>query len=508
MADAFGAALAAAESEALCRAYIAGGGGRTDESDDESHSDGGSDGSVAARDPKMARMAASSSGSDAGDRVVALQRDVDMRAPGYFDEQTDEEKELQDVLEPSSVPDPVLGAALDGDATRVAALLALGCSREGRTWRRRGAMHLAARRGSVGTVAALMGNGCRANAGGDIYGHTTLHLAARAGHLPVVRVLVDADVALLGVTNSFGDGPLHVAVRNGHKDVTSFLLRRGASAVRANNHGESPMTLAGPISSAVGRTVAKRVMGDAHTSGSVLAHAMVQATWYGRVDWVRALLHAGARHDVAVVEEEASAMEAGVVGSDPTGIVVTLLLVGGCSVGPFPSLPLPDDRADAPLNALARRGRDKDLPAMTILLAAGADVNYRDKIPMFHSFTPLENAAFVGRNAAMVKKLLEHQADVHAVGGPEQRSVLHWAAVGMRPGICRLLINGGADVEKRDGVGQTPLQLAVWGRDSVRYRSRRRQKRVSRADADETLGLFRRAAADIEAGAGLGGCAL
>jgi len=364
MADASGAAAhAAAENEALCRAYIAVGGGRTGESDDESYIDGGSNGSASARDPMMARMAASSSsGSEESaatknDRVVTLQRDVDKRAPGYFDELTDEEKEFADASESSSMPDPVLGAARDGDATRVTALLALGCRRGGRTWRRRGAMHLAARRGSVGSVATLMCYGCHTNACGDIYSHTPLNLAARAGHLPVVRVLVDTDVALLGVTNLFGDGQLHVAARNGQTGVSSFLLARGASAVRANNHAESPMTLAGPISSAMGRTVAKRVMGDAHSSGSVLAHALVQATWSGRVDWVRALPHAGARHDVAVVEEQASAMEAGVFGSDPTRIVVTLVLVGGCSFGPFPPLPLPDDRADAPLNALARRGR-------------------------------------------------------------------------------------------------------------------------------------------------------
>jgi len=442
MADASGAAAhAAAENEALCRAYIAVGGGRTGESDDESYIDGGRDGSASARDPMTGRMAASScSGSEAGaattnDRVVTLQRDVDERAPGYSDELTDEEEKFTNVSEQSSMPDPVLGAARDGDATRVAALLALRCSRGGRTWRRREAMHLVARRGSVGTVATSMGYECHANAGGDIYGHTLLHLAARAGHLPVVRVLADADVALLGVTTLFGGGPLHMAVRSCQTGVTSFLLARGASTVRANNHAESPVTLAGPISSGMGRTVAKRVMGDAHTSGSVLAHALVHATWYGRVDWVRALLHAGAQHDVAVVEEEASATKAGVFGSDPTRIVVTLVFVGGCSVGPFPPLPLPDDRADAPLNALARRGRDKDLSAMIILLAAGAAANYRDKVPLRHPFTPLENAAFVGRNAAMVKKLLEHQADVHAVGGPEQRTVLHWAAVGMRPVI-------------------------------------------------------------------------
>ena len=535
MADASGAAAhAAAENEARCRAYIAVDGGRTSESDDESYNDGGSDGSTSARYTTMAgmtasssdsgsgglksaryttmagMMASSSSGSDAGavathDRVVTLTQDVKKRSPGYFDQHTDEEREFYDVMEPSTTPHPVLGAARDGIATHVAALLSRGCCGWGRTWRRRGVMHLAARRGSVVTVATLMRYGIHANAGGDIYGHTPLHLAAQAGHQPVVRVLVEA---LLGVPNLFGDGPLHVAVRNGRTGVVSFLWACGASAVLSNNYAESPMTLAGPLSSVMGQTVAKRVMGHAHMSGRVLAHALVPATWCGRVGWVRALIHAGARHDVDVVEEEVSAIEAAVFGSDPTGIVDTLVPVGGCSVGPFPPLPKPDDRADAPLNALARRGRDKDLPTMTILLAAGADANYRDKVPLHHSFTPLENAAFVGRNAAMVKKLLEHQADVHAVGGLEQRTVLHWAAVGMRPEICGLLIDAGADVRKRDGAGHTPLQLAVRRRDSVRYRRRRRgQQHVSLSDADATLVVFRCTAADVEAGGGSGVCA-
>ena len=80
---------------------------------------------------------------------------------------------------------------------------------------------------------------------------------------------------------------------------------------------------------------------------------------------------------------------------------------------------------DAPLNALARRGRTEGLRAVTVLLAAGADVNYRATAQVGHLSTPLENAAAVGRSVAMVNKLIGHGADFKLVGGAQRRTVPH-----------------------------------------------------------------------------------
>jgi len=431
--------------------------------------------------------------SEPEDRIEKVDRAILENPPAYFDERTDDEANIADVAEPSSEPDPVLCGALIGDASRVAALLALGCSWKGRTWRRRGAMHLAARCGSVAMIRVLMANGCDADVAGDLYGHTSLHLAARAGHLAAAQVLADADRCLVDAVNRFGDGPLHLAVRHGHCDVAAFLLSCGASAVATNKVGDSSLELAaGPcmLPSAMSRVVVDGVLREAEADAAVLTRALVQAAWAGKTDVGLVLLHAGARHDVAVDQDFASAMEAAVFGLDPTGFVLTLLLAGA-HCGPFPPLAPPYERVDAPLNALARRGRTEDLPAMTVLLAAGADVNYRDATQVGQHFTPLENAAALGRSVAMVNKLIGHGADVNLVGGAQRRTVLHWAAEDMRPPICRALLEAGADASVADGNRKTPLQVAERASRTSQRIAAFRHAPVSLADAETTVALFK-----------------
>jgi len=322
--------------------------------------------------------------------------------PAYFDEHSDEEDNIADVCEPSSEPDPVLCAVLVGDARRIAALLELGCSWKGRTWRRRGALHLAARCGSVATVRVLLGSGCSAVGAPDLYGHSSLHLAARAGHLAVARVLVadpNSGGGLGHVVNRFVDGPLHLAVCNGHCDVAACLLTAGASAVATNKRGDSSLQLAlAPRNSpsAMSRLVLDGVLRDADGDATVLTRALVQMAWAGQAHAAAVLVGAGARHGVGVDDDCASAMEAAVHGSNATGLVMTLVVMGA-SCGPFPPLAPPFDRADAPLNVLARRGRAEDLPAATVLLASGADVKYRDAVSEYQQLPPLEKCCNAGQ---------------------------------------------------------------------------------------------------------------
>ena len=387
--------------------------------------------------------------------------------PAYFDEHSDEEDNIADVCEPSSEPDPVLCAVLVGDARRIAALLELGCSWKGRTWRRRGALHLAARCGSVATVRVLLGSGCSAVGAPDLYGHSSLHLAARAGHLAVARVLVadpNSGGGLGHVVNRFVDGPLHLAVCNGHCDVAACLLTAGASAVATNKRGDSSLQLAlAPRNSpsAMSRLVLDGVLRDADGDATVLTRALVQMAWAGQAHAAAVLVGAGARHGVGVDDDCASAMEAAVHGSNATGLVMTLVVMGA-SCGPFPPLAPPFDRADAPLNVLARRGRAEDLPAATVLLASGADVKYRDAVSEYQQLPPLENAATLGRRCAgqeTCRAWRECQlggrpptADGAALGGPPRAPTdLPCAARGRRG--CLGCGRGWQDTLTSGGVG-------------------------------------------------------
>jgi len=109
-----------------------------------------------------------------------------------------------------------------------------------------------------------------------------------------------------------------------------------------------------------------------------------------------------------------------------------------------------------PLHIAARFGREDLAP---VLIAAGADVNARDR----RNDRPLHLAAEYG-NAAIVRVLLERGADVNAPGAMN-RTPLHAAADGLagtqdadgRLQVARLLIAGGANVNaKTRDAGFTP----------------------------------------------------
>jgi len=449
--------------------------------------------------------------SESLDRFEALDKDIENNPPSDFAARADEEEDVAEASEPSSVPDPVLQAALRGESARIVGLLALGCSHKGRTWRRRRALHLAARRGSAATVHVLMQAGCGTDngvgGGADRYGHTPLHLAARGGYVLAATELLlhagEADKVLVDAANRFGDTPLHMAVRNEHCGMATFMLRRGASAVVRNRQGVSAHALAavGPCAaSTMCGIVMRAVIREARGDSSVLTHALVQAAYAGNSTTAVRLVAAGALQDVGVAAAVGMcAMEAAANGCDPTATVVALVPTGG-SGGAFPPAPSPHaERRDAPLNVLDRCGRHQDLPAMTVLLgAAGTDVNFRvSSFGGVVQMTPLENAATAGLSVAMSNKLLDAGADVNLVGGRLQESALHLAARDMNPSISAALINGGGSVSLPNANDRTPSQVATRSAERALCPQRYGPSDDTEEGVKQTLAVFRSVGADV-----------
>ena len=108
------------------------------------------------------------------------------------------------------------------------------------------------------------------------------------------------------------------------------------------------------------------------------------------------------------------------------------------------------------VNFAARAGNDIEIPKM--LLAAGADPNIGSaKSDDGHS--ALQYAAETG-NLELVKLLIAAHADVNyrnAYGW----TPLHQAIENARPEIARLLIAHGADANLENKLGETPLELAT-----------------------------------------------
>jgi ankyrin repeat protein len=99
--------------------------------------------------------------------------------------------------------------------------------------------------------------------------------------------------------------------------------------------------------------------------------------------------------------------------------------------------------------------RGGDIEAVKEFLAAGADVDAKDK----YGRTPLHRVAYEGHKA-IVELLIAKGADVDAKD-EEEWTPLYVAAMEGQTEVAELLIAEGADVDAKNKYGDTPLNTAI-----------------------------------------------
>src|SRR5262249_34691554 len=77
-------------------------------------------------------------------------------------------------------------------------------------------------------------------------GQAPRHLAAERGQLAAVAALLDARKDLVNLRNNFGETPLHLAARGNHLDLAQLLLERGADP-RARTNDRAPLPNRTPV---------------------------------------------------------------------------------------------------------------------------------------------------------------------------------------------------------------------------------------------------------------------
>ncbi|XP_060583640.1 ankyrin-3-like [Ruditapes philippinarum] len=108
---------------------------------------------------------------------------------------------------------------------------------------------------------------------------------------------------------------------------------------------------------------------------------------------------------------------------------------------------------NSPLITAAKRG---SVDLAECLLRSGVDVNYRNK----NNVSALDKAV-IWNQVEMCRVLLNHGAAVNVKGGKFQRTPLNIAADMGRNDLVQLLLNNGADVNKRDHKNDYPCQSAA-----------------------------------------------
>ncbi len=282
-------------------------------------------------------------------------------------------------------------------------------------------------------------------------GMSGLMFAAREGHVDAVRTLLKAG-ANPDFTDPDGSTALIVALMNGHWDTAKLLIDAGADVNMWDLWGQSPLYMAVD-------------MNTLPTSARIDLPTMDHATG---MDIIQLLIAKGANVNVRLKLRPPYRM----VSQDR----------------------LADPAIDYGATPLLRAAKAADLPAMKVLLAAGALVD----LPNGYGHTPLIVAAGGTRGRATptrggnyseaqaiaaVKLLLAAGADVNAAGykgDPSRRgetlrctayviiddcfkgeTAIHGAALRGWMKLAEVLQQAGANLDPADADGKTPLDYAM-----------------------------------------------
>lgn len=288
---------------------------------------------------------------------------------------------------------PLHVAARDGDAERVAKLLADGCDVEDSDDDGCTGLFFAAHWGHTALVKTLLDAGALVDARNGMTGWTPLRAAAGRGHLAVIQRLLAAG-ADVHVRDDEEETPLFGAARTGHAGAVEALLARGATADVVANEGWTPMLEAAAGGSPV-------IVEALRASGAEMS-ARTAAGW--------GLFRIALEHDTWHL---------------------------------FPLFRTHDVPAE-PAECLLAAAAEGDVGALEQALKDGADVSAR----LSDGRTALSLAATRGHIAA-VEALLAHGCPADAKAGTDEDSAMDFAIRGGHSALFGILSEAGATARTR-----------------------------------------------------------
>lgn len=385
---------------------------------------------------------------------------------------------------------PLEHAVAKGDHDLVLILLKAGANVagcKGRCGGGRTLLDAAAENGNSLVVSTLLEEGSLAdvNVVSGSERMSPLHRAIVGGHTAAARALIvaGADVSLLDSTSR---SALHCAVQGRHGVLAEDVMIAGADVNAENRDGETPLHLAsdaGDNHSIRAILLRGGRVGVADTKGRRPLHAAVRG---GHRAVVEALLKAGADPSARYGNNlKVSPLQLACSSRDAT-MTTTLLKYGadvkGCDGFGFTALHWAAYRGKpCVIDALIEAGADTEARSSQVWLAGHQDSHV--------GLAPLHIAAFFRRSSTpRMAVLIRRGADINARDGHGQ-TPLHFiaAAAGMKNSVVAadFLLRRGADETVIDMYGRTPEDLVV---ESIAEhpKGRRLQRLLSNASADRT----------------------
>jgi uncharacterized protein len=327
-------------------------------------------------------------------------------------------------------------AAANADPEIAAMLLAAGADADAHLLSGETPLMEAAGRGNLETVRVLLSRGADPNAREANGGQTALMWTISEQHSAVTAELVRRGADVHARSNT-GFTALMFAARVGDADSARVLIGAGAKA-----NDVMPKTGLTPliIAAATGRTqVAALLLDKGANPDAVAADGFTPLHYAAKnkeaVEMVSALLRHGANPDVRLIQKKPTVAASGIVlqGATPLALAAEM----------------------------------NNLDAVKVLVEGGADPS----IPTARNTTPLMLAAGAGTDLARPRSpeeramalqtlrfLVERGADVNAAG-EFGWTALHAAAYQGLNDVIEFLAAHGANLDAKDGFGQTPLSI-------------------------------------------------